>query len=112
MVLFDFFLKKDLRYGTFFGSISAAVTLDTPLPDTQGVYAATENGKLSLVVVNKNPDTPIAFSFENVPPGNYFLRHFGGEAGVAKWQVRYPIYVFITEFSAYSCVRLRRLCPI
>ena len=78
---------KRSRYGTFFGSISVDVTLDTPLPDTQGLYAATENGKLSLVIINKNPDTPIAFTFQNVPPANYFMRHFGGQAGVAKWQV-------------------------
>jgi hypothetical protein len=64
------------------------VNLATPNPDTQGVYAATEGGKVSMVVVNKNPDTPIAFDMANLPFGSYFMRHFGGGAGVAKWQVR------------------------
>jgi len=75
------------RFGTFFGSTSVPVNLTTPNPDTQGVFAATEKNKLSLVVVNKNPDTAIAFDLANVPSGQYFIRHFGGEAGVAKWQV-------------------------
>ncbi|KAF8888414.1 glycoside hydrolase family 44-domain-containing protein [Gymnopilus junonius] len=96
-------------YDTQFGSISVAVTLDNPLPDTQGLYAATENGKLSLVIVNKNPDTPIAFSFENVPPANYFLRHFGGEAGVAKWQTT----TFVSDITyivvpAYTAIFLQQ----
>ncbi|KAF8969727.1 glycoside hydrolase family 44-domain-containing protein [Flammula alnicola] len=73
-------------YGTHFGSSSAQVNLASPNPDTQGVYAGTENGKLTLVIVNKNPDTPISFYLANVPTGTYFIRHFGGQAGVAKWQ--------------------------
>ena len=75
------------RYGTYFGSSSAQVKLNTPLPDTQSVYAGLEKGKLSLVILNKNPDTPIAFDLSEVPSGKYFIRHFGGGAGVAKWQV-------------------------
>jgi hypothetical protein len=69
------------------------VNLATPNPDTQGVYAATENGKLSVVIVNKNPDTPITFALANMPFGSYFVRHFGGEAGIAKWQVRTWLFV-------------------
>jgi hypothetical protein len=83
IVSFNFFFA---RYGVFFGSSSVQVDLATPNPDTQGVYAAIEHGKLSLVVVNKNPDTPIAFNLLGILPGSYFLRHFGGAAGVAKWQ--------------------------
>lgn len=74
-------------YGTFFANSTAQVNLATPLPDTQGVYAGTQDGKLSLVIVNKNPDVPISFYLANVPTGSYFVRHFGGQAGVAKWQV-------------------------
>ena len=77
------------RYGTFCASATAQVNLATPLPDTQGVYAGTQDGKLSLVIVNKNPDVQISFYLANVPTGTYFVRHFGGQAGVAKWQVRY-----------------------
>ncbi|KJA27031.1 glycoside hydrolase family 44 protein [Hypholoma sublateritium FD-334 SS-4] len=73
-------------YGTFFASATAQVNLATPLPDTQGVYAGTQDGKLSLVIVNKNPDVPISFYLANVPTDTYFVRHFGGQAGVAKWQ--------------------------
>jgi hypothetical protein len=76
------------RFGVNFGANSAQVNLATPNPNTQGVYAATENGKLSVVIVNKNPDTPITFALANMPFGSYFMRHFGGEAGIAKWQVR------------------------
>ncbi|PPQ99990.1 hypothetical protein CVT26_009272 [Gymnopilus dilepis] len=91
-------------YGTFFGSNSAQVNLNTPNPDTQGVYAATENGKLSLVIVNKNPDTPISFNLDGVPAGKYFVRHFGGEAGVAKWQTNMTIssttYLVVPAYTA------------
>ncbi|KAF9564346.1 hypothetical protein CPC08DRAFT_685127 [Agrocybe pediades] len=91
-------------YGTFFGSSSAQVNMATPNPDTQGLYAATENGKLSFVIVNKNPDTPIAFDLANVPTGQYFVRHFGGEAGVAKWQTTITLkatnYIVVPAYTA------------
>jgi hypothetical protein len=96
-------------YGTYFGSLSVLVDLQTALPDTQGVYAAIEDGKLSLVIVNKNPDTPIAFNFENIPIGKYFVRHFGGEAGVAKWQT--TTFLLDTEYivvPAYTAVFLQQ----
>ena len=61
-------------------------------PDTQGIYASTDNaGKISLVVVNKSPSASQAFDLTGVPTGKYFLRHFGGGAGIAKWQVRVDI---------------------
>ncbi|KAK7449720.1 hypothetical protein VKT23_013195 [Stygiomarasmius scandens] len=73
-------------HGTYFGSSSVQVKLANPDPDTVGVYAATENSKLSLVILNKNPSTPISYKFSNIPSGAYFMRHFGGAAGAAKWQ--------------------------
>ncbi|KAF9002619.1 hypothetical protein BDZ89DRAFT_1105191 [Hymenopellis radicata] len=91
-------------FGINFGANSAQVNLATPNPDTQGVYAATENGKLSLVIVNKNPDTPITFELDNMPVGSYFVRHFGGEAGIAKWQTTVTIssinYIVIPAYTA------------
>ncbi|KDR73568.1 hypothetical protein GALMADRAFT_72267 [Galerina marginata CBS 339.88] len=91
-------------YGTFFGSASTPVHLSTPNPDTQGIYAAVERGKLSLVFVNKNPDTPIAFDLDGVPTGKYFVRHFGGAAGVAKWQTTITLksadYVVVPAYTA------------
>lgn len=87
---------RSSRYGTFFASATAQVNLATPLPDTQGVYAGTQDGKLSLVIVNKNPDVPISFYLANVPTDTYFVRHFGGQAGVAKWQVRYLCCIWET----------------
>ncbi|KAJ8454830.1 hypothetical protein ONZ45_g19154 [Pleurotus djamor] len=65
-------------YGVRFGSNSAQVNLATPNPDVLGVYAGTEDGRLSLVVVNKDPTSPVALDLSNVPAGAYFLRHFGG----------------------------------
>jgi len=93
-------------FGTKFGSSSAQVNLATPLPNTQGVYAGTDlsTNKMSLVFVNKNPDTPIAFQVSNMPFGNYFLRHFGGEAGVAMWQTTVKIasidYIVVPAYTA------------
>ncbi|KAJ7480887.1 glycoside hydrolase family 44-domain-containing protein [Mycena latifolia] len=91
-------------FGTYFGSNSAQVNLATPNPDTQGVFAGTEGGKLTLVIVNKNPDTPIAFYLANMPFGAYFLRHFGGEAGIAKWQTDITVnentYIVVPAYTA------------
>ncbi|KAF9485099.1 hypothetical protein BDN70DRAFT_708241 [Pholiota conissans] len=91
-------------YGTYFANATAQVNLATPLPDTQGVYAGTQNGKLSLVIVNKNPDTPISFYLANVPTGTYFARHFGGQAGVAKWQTTLSLkintYLVVPAYTA------------
>ncbi|KAJ7915005.1 glycoside hydrolase family 44-domain-containing protein [Mycena leptocephala] len=91
-------------FGVNFGANSAQVNLATPNPNTQGVYAATENGKLSVVIVNKNPDTPITFALANMPFGSYFMRHFGGEAGIAKWQTTVTIssidYIVVPAYTA------------
>ncbi|KAJ7107820.1 glycoside hydrolase family 44-domain-containing protein [Mycena epipterygia] len=91
-------------FGVYFGANSAQVNLATPNPDTQGVYAGTENGKLTLVIVNKNPDTPIGFALANMPFGSYFMRHFGGEAGIAKWQTNITVssndYIVIPAYTA------------
>jgi hypothetical protein len=74
--------------GTYFGSSSVQVSFATyNAANTYGVYAATEGGKLSVVIVNKDVN-PLAMSLSNVPTGQYFMRHFGGASGVAKWQVR------------------------
>ncbi len=55
--------------------------------DVLGVYASTSDGKKpSLVIVNKDV-VPVNLAISNVPTGTYFLRHFGGAAGIAKWQV-------------------------
>ncbi|TFK42363.1 glycoside hydrolase family 44-domain-containing protein [Crucibulum laeve] len=91
-------------YGVHFGSSSAQVNLASPNPDTQGVYAGTEGGKLTLVIVNKNPSTPVAFDLANVPTGSYFIRHFGGAAGVAKWQSTITLkssnYIVVPSYTA------------
>jgi len=91
-------------FGVYFGSNSAQVNLATPNPDTQGVYAGTEDGKLTLVIVNKNPDTPLGFDLANLPFGSYFLRHFGGQAGIAKWQSTITIssssYIVVPAYTA------------
>ncbi|KAJ8487386.1 hypothetical protein ONZ45_g14363 [Pleurotus djamor] len=92
-------------YGVFFGSNSAQVNLASPNPDTYGIYAATENNKLSLVIVNKDTK-PLAFDLSNVPFGTYFLRHFGGASGVAKWQTTIEIkannYIVVPSYTAIS----------
>ncbi|PPQ74923.1 hypothetical protein CVT24_003000 [Panaeolus cyanescens] len=74
-------------YGTYFGSRSAQVSLTNPNPNIFSVYAGTQNGKATLVILNKDPKAVQAFALNGVPAGSYFVRHFGGSAGVAKWQV-------------------------
>ncbi|KAJ6616303.1 glycoside hydrolase family 44-domain-containing protein [Mycena sp. CBHHK59/15] len=91
-------------FGTYFGNSSAQVNFATPNPDTQGVYAGTQGGKLTLVIVNKNPDTPLGFDLANLPFGKYFMRHFGGEAGIAKWQTTITVssssYIVVPAYTA------------
>lgn len=57
-------------------------------PDTLGVYAALDGKAISAVIVNKDPSSPVALRLNGITGGTYFLRHFGGKAGVAKYQVR------------------------
>ncbi|RDB29655.1 Beta-mannanase/endoglucanase A [Hypsizygus marmoreus] len=91
-------------YGAFFGSSSAQVNLANPKPDVLGVYAGTERGKLTLVVINKDSTSSVAFDLANVPAGTYFLRHFGGASGLAKWQttitLRSSTYIVIPAYTA------------
>ncbi|KAF5377193.1 hypothetical protein D9615_006454 [Tricholomella constricta] len=91
-------------YGAYFGSSSAQVNLANPKPDVLGVYAGTELGKLTLVIVNKDPAETMAFDLANVPSGKYFIRHFGGAAGVAKWQTNITIksstYIVVPPYTA------------
>ena len=84
-------LNYKTRYGVNFGSSSVSVKVNNFNPDTLGVYAASDNGKnLSLVIVNKDPSNSVALNLSGLPKGSYFLRHFGGQAGVAKFQVNEP----------------------
>ncbi|KAF5391238.1 hypothetical protein D9757_003018 [Collybiopsis confluens] len=72
--------------GTFFGSKSVPVTAPANSTNTLGVYASTTDGKkLTFVIINKDV-APVNLAISNIPAGKYFMRHFGGEAGVAKWQ--------------------------
>ncbi|KAF8874839.1 glycoside hydrolase family 44-domain-containing protein [Infundibulicybe gibba] len=91
-------------YGTYFGSSSAQVNPATPNPDLYGIYAGTDNGVLSLVIVNKDPSVPLTLDLANVPTGTYFMRHFGGAAGVAKWQSKITLkasnYIVVPPYTA------------
>ncbi|KAK7045800.1 hypothetical protein VNI00_007202 [Paramarasmius palmivorus] len=84
-------------YGTTFGSSSVQVTLANPDPDTIGVYAATDDGKLT-------PAHPSHMNLSDVPSGSYFLRHFGGAAGIAKWQTTVTLeasdYIVVPPYTA------------
>lgn len=93
-IIFDFFWFNSIteqflivRYGTYFGDSTAQVHLANPDPDTWSIFAGSDNNKLTLVIINKKPDQALSFDLSNVPTGSYFVRHFGGAAGVAKWQV-------------------------
>lgn len=80
------------RFGTYFGNSSASVDVPNLNPDTLGVYAGTSGGSnVSLVIVNKDSAKPVALNLSGMPNGNYLLRHFGGQAGIAKYQVRSKI---------------------
>lgn len=73
----------------YFGDLSLEVNISNFNPDVLGVYASSSSttGKKSVVIVNKDPSNPVGLSLSSVPEGEYILRHFGGLAGVAKWQV-------------------------
>jgi phosphatidylinositol glycan class B len=88
----------ELSYGTYFGDQTAQVNLANPDPNTWGIYAGSDGSKLTLVIVNKKPGQALSFDLSNVPTGNYFVRHFGGDAGVAKWQVRILVSALLTTF--------------
>ena len=63
---------------------------------TLGVHAGADNSRKTITVVIVNKDVnPVGLYLANVPTGKYFMRHFGGQAGVAKWQVRIIIIIHI-----------------
>ncbi|KAF8315612.1 hypothetical protein DL93DRAFT_842355 [Clavulina sp. PMI_390] len=72
-------------YGTYFGSKSVQVNLSEVNESVLGYYAGLQGSKVSIVIVNKDV-VPIGLTISNIPSGKYFMRHFGGGAGVAKWQ--------------------------
>lgn len=72
-------------YGTYFGANSVQVNMAENIEGIFGFYAGVESGKVSLVWINKNT-VPMAFYISNIPTGKYFMRHFGGASGNAKWQ--------------------------
>lgn len=75
-------------YGAYFGNLSAEVSIPKLDPNVLGVYAGTNGANnATLVVVNKDPSSPVALNLSGLPNGKYFIRHFGGKAGVAKYQV-------------------------
>ena len=82
-------VDENCSYGVKFGNLSLQVNVTNFDPNVLGVYASTSsNNKVSLVVINKDASNPVALNVSGLPTGKYTLRHFGGQAGVAKWQVR------------------------
>ncbi|PVF98742.1 hypothetical protein CPB86DRAFT_814423 [Serendipita vermifera] len=89
---------------TYFGSSGIQVNLTaSDAANTYGVYAALEGRKVSIVIVNKDIK-PLALDLSNVPHGAYFMRHFGGASGVAKWQANITIsshqYIVVPSYAA------------
>jgi len=86
--------------------MSALVSITGFNPDVLGVYAGTDSTRhnLSLVIVNKDPAKAVSLSLSGVPAGSYFLRHFGGQAGVAKYQTNITIdsyrYIVVPAYTA------------
>ncbi|KAH8084875.1 glycoside hydrolase family 44-domain-containing protein [Cristinia sonorae] len=80
-------------YGTTFGSQSAEVSIPSFNPDLLGIYAGTnaQHNNATLVVVNKDPVNPVSLHLAGLPAGSFFLRHFGGQAGIAKFQTTIKI---------------------
>lgn len=75
-----------------FGSKSVQVNMADRDEGVLGVYASTSDGKkATLVIINKDV-VAVNLAISNIPAGTYFLRHFGGDAGVAKWQVSRAMY--------------------
>jgi len=93
-------------YGRYFGPMSALVAINQLNSDLLGVYAASDSTRrnLSLVIINKDPTNAVALSLSGVPSGSYFLRHFGGGAGVAKYQTNISIdtykYIVVPSYTA------------
>jgi hypothetical protein len=79
--------------------------------DILGVYAATTDGKkVSFVLINKDTK-PVSLYISNIPAGTYFLRHFGGSSGVAKWQTKVTFTAATGNYlvlPAYTAVFLKQ----
>ncbi|KIJ28440.1 glycoside hydrolase family 44 protein [Sphaerobolus stellatus SS14] len=94
--------------GTNFGDLSLPVNVNKFNPDILGVYASSSVVKgrelISLVIVNKDPSNPVALNALGLPAGDYLLRHFGGQAGVAKFQNTISIhsssYIVVPAYTA------------
>jgi hypothetical protein len=99
--------------GRHFGDSSAQINVPGLNPDTLGVYAGTFGGQnATLVVVNKDPDNAVAFNLTGIAEGQYFMRHFGGQAGLAKFETVVTLdsmnYIVVP---AYTAVFLQELVP-
>jgi hypothetical protein len=84
-------------YGTTFGDLTLqfnpGMTTIQNWSNLYGFYAGADKtaaGKKSFVFVNKDTKS-VAINISNIPTGQYFVRHFGGEAGLAKWQTTLTI---------------------
>ncbi|KAF8649509.1 hypothetical protein AX16_005761 [Volvariella volvacea WC 439] len=97
-------------YGTYFGDQSVQVNFaQSDAANTYGIYASkgkNASGKevVSVVIVNKDPAKPLSLDLANLPTGKYFLRHFGGASGTAKWQTNITIssstYIVVPPYVA------------
>ncbi|KAG9033104.1 hypothetical protein FS837_002547 [Tulasnella sp. UAMH 9824] len=95
-------------YGTYFGSKSVQVNMADNIDNIFGLYAGVDNGKVSLVFINKST-SPLAFYISNVPTGNYFVRHFGGASGNAKWQTTTKLKAnTYTVIPAYTAIFMKQ----
>ncbi|CAL1698040.1 unnamed protein product [Somion occarium] len=93
-------------YGTYFGDLNAQVSIPKIDPDVLSVYAGTNilRNNATLIIVNKHPKDPVALDLAGVPKGTYFLRHFGGQAGIAKFQTTVAVdstkYIVVPSYTA------------
>ncbi|KAJ8077241.1 hypothetical protein PM082_001669 [Marasmius tenuissimus] len=96
--------------GNAFGSLSAKATVTGFNPDVLGVYAGTDGrSKPTLVVVNKDTK-PVSLNLTGLPTGKYFIRHFGGSAGAAKYQTTQSLNSFsYVTVPAYTAVFFQAL---
>ncbi|KAG8985190.1 hypothetical protein FRB90_004883, partial [Tulasnella sp. 427] len=96
-------------YGTYFGANSVQVNMAENIEGIFGFYAGVENSKVSMVWINKNT-VPMAFYISNAPTGKYFMRHFGGASGNAKWQTNTTLKDnTYTVIPAYTALFMKQL---
>ncbi|KAH7105896.1 glycoside hydrolase family 44-domain-containing protein [Auriculariales sp. MPI-PUGE-AT-0066] len=95
-------------YGTTFGDLSTQFSPSlgkVAWNNVNGFYSSKDSagGKQSYVYINKDTK-PVGIYISNIPTGTYFLRHFGGAAGLAKWQTQITIrsveYLVIPAYTA------------